>query len=67
MIVRTKEAVRAVLDQLPEDCSLDDVRCHVYVVQAIERGRADVEAGRTVSHEQVAEELRRDWLAPAVK
>jgi hypothetical protein len=38
---------------------------HVYVLQAIERGRADIEAGRTISHEQVAEELRRKWLAPA--
>ena len=63
--MRAKETVRAVLDQLPDDCSLDDVLYHVYVLQAIERGRADIEAGRTISQEQVAEELRRKWLAPA--
>ena len=63
--MRAKETVRAVLDQLPDDCSLDDVLYHVSVLQAIERGRADIEAGRTISHEQVAEELRRKWLAPA--
>jgi len=57
--VSTKDTVRAILDQLPEDCTLDDVQYHLYVVQAVERGLADVEAGRTLSHEQVAEKLRR--------
>ena len=57
----TKDTVRAILDQLPEDCTIDDVQYHLYVVQAVERGLADVEAGRTLSHEQVAEKLRRKW------
>lgn len=60
--METKETVKAVLDRLPDDCSLDDVLYHLYVVQAVEQGRADVEAGRTLSHEKVADELRRKWL-----
>ena len=44
---------------LPDDCSLDDVQDHLYVVQAIARGQADEDAGRVVSHEQVDAELRR--------
>jgi len=51
------------LDGLPDDCSLDDVLYHLYVAQAVAQGRADVEAGRTIPHEQVAEEIRRKWLA----
>jgi hypothetical protein len=31
-------------------------------VQAVDRGRADAEAGRVIPHEQVAAELRRKWL-----
>ena len=58
----TKEQVRDLLDRLPDDCSLDDVLYHLYVVRAIERGLADAEAGRTIPHEQVAEEMRRKWL-----
>ena len=58
----TKERVRDLLDRLPDDCSIDDVLYHLYVVQAIERGLADAEAGRTVPHEQVAEEMRPKWL-----
>ena len=65
--MQTKETVKAVLDRLPDDCSLDDVLYHLYVVQAVGSGRADVEAGRTLSHEQVAEELRRKWLTGSAK
>lgn len=63
--VQTKETVRDLLDRLPDDCTLDDVLYHLYVIQAIDRGLQDVEAGRTISHEQVAEELRRKWLLGA--
>jgi hypothetical protein len=60
--VQTKDTVRAVLDRLPDDCSLEDVLYHLYVVQAVARGQADVKAGRTLSQQRVAEELRRKWL-----
>ena len=65
--MQTKDTVRAVLERLPDDCSLDDVLYHLYVVQAVARGRADLEAGRTLSQQQVAEELRRKWLVAAEK
>jgi hypothetical protein len=58
----TKDAIRALLDRLPDDCSLDDVQCHLYVLQAVARGEADEDAGRTISHERVDAELRRKWL-----
>jgi predicted transcriptional regulator len=58
----TKDKVRALLDRLPEDCSLDDVQYHLFVLQALARGEADEEAGRVIPHEQVEAELRRKWL-----
>jgi len=58
----TKETVQALLDWLPDDCSLEDVQYHLYVVQALEEGQADEAAGRVIPHEQVAAELRRKWL-----
>lgn len=57
-----KDTVRTLLDRLPDDCSLDEVQYHLYVVQAIARGEADEQAGRLIPHEQVAAELRRKWL-----
>ena len=59
--METKQKVRALLDRLPDDCRLEDVLYHLYVIQEIEQGRADAEAGRTIPHEQVAEELRKKW------
>lgn len=56
-----KQRVREILDRLPDDCSLDDVLYEVYVVQRIERGLAEAEVGKIVSHEEVAEDLRRRW------
>ena len=58
----TKDAVRALLDRLPENCSLEDVQYHLYVLQALARGEADVAEGRAVPHEQVEAEMRRKWL-----
>lgn len=63
--MQTKDTVRALLDRLPDDCRLEDVLYHLYVVQAVSQGRADAEAGRTLSQQQVAEELRRKWLVAA--
>ena len=61
-LMKAKEKVRDLLDRLPDDCSLEDILYHLYVVRAIERGSADAEAGRTISHEEVEERLRRKWL-----
>ena len=40
-----QRTVQELLDRLPDDCSLDDVQYHLYVLQSIERGQADAKAG----------------------
>lgn len=55
--MEAKDTVRELLGRLPDDCSLEDILYHLYVVQAVERGLADADAGRTISHEEVAEHL----------
>jgi predicted transcriptional regulator len=59
----TKQTVKDLLDRLPDDCSLEDVVYHLYVIQKIEAGLADADAGRLIPHDVVATELRRKWLA----
>ncbi len=61
-MLETKETVKALLDRLPDDCSLDDVLYHLYVIQAVERGLEDVAQGRVIPHNEVADELRQKWL-----
>jgi len=63
----TKERVRDLLDRLPDDCSVDDVLYHLYVIQSIDRGLADVDAGQTIPHDQVARELRERWVLGSSK
>jgi predicted transcriptional regulator len=63
--VEAKETVRALLDRLPDNCSLDEVLYHLYVLQEIAKGRADLEAGRTITHAEVAEQLRGKWRRTA--
>ena len=60
--MQVKQSFQALLDRLPDDCSLDDVQYHLYVLQSIERGQADAKAGRMMSHQEVARELRKKWL-----
>jgi len=59
--LKTKNTVRELLERLPDDCTLDDVLYHLYVLHSIENGLNDVENGRAIPHGRVAEELRRRW------
>jgi len=57
-----KEEVQALLDKLPDDCSLEDVQYHLYVVEKIHRGieRADKEG--VLSQEEVERKLNK-WAS----
>jgi predicted transcriptional regulator len=44
---------------------VEDVLYHLYVLQTVERGQADVAAGRIISHEEVESAMRRKWLRGA--
>lgn len=55
--VSTKQVLRELLDRLPDDVTFEDVQYHIYVLQMIHAGQADVDAGRLVPHEQVMNDL----------
>ena len=63
--MEAKQSVRALLERLPDDCTIEDILYHLYVVQQVEAGLADAEAGRVIPHEQVRERLARKWLLGA--
>ena len=48
-----KEEVRELLDQLPDDSSLEDIQYHIYVREKIERGLKDVREGRLLSQDEI--------------
>lgn len=57
-----KEEVKALLDKLPDDCSLEDVQYHLYVVEKIHKGieRADKEG--VLSQDEVERKFTQ-WTA----
>ena len=55
-----KQAVIDALQRLPENVSLDEITEELRVMAAIRRGRADVAAGRTKSHQEV-EQVLKSW------
>lgn len=59
--VTAKQEVAQLLTQLPDDATLEDIQYHVYVLEKIQRGRADIADGRSYSAEQARERLAR-WL-----
>jgi len=52
-----KQAARQLIDHLPDGVSWDDIMYELYVRQKIEQGLADIEADRTLSHEQLKADL----------
>ncbi|HEX3758134.1 MAG TPA: hypothetical protein VHW23_05490 [Kofleriaceae bacterium] len=57
----TKQLVRQLLDELPDDCTIEDVQYRLHVLDGVARGRADLAAGRTRRHEDVVADLGRRW------
>lgn len=56
-----KQEVSDLLKRLPDDCTLEDVQYHLYVLQKIERGLKDAEEGRVYTQEEVEKMMTR-WL-----
>jgi predicted transcriptional regulator len=56
-----KQEVQDLLQELPDDATLEDIQYHIYVKQKIAQGLADVRAGRVVSQDNVEKRFAR-WL-----
>jgi hypothetical protein len=48
-----KQLALQAVEQLPDDATLEDAMERLFLLKKIERGRADVREGRTVSHAEV--------------
>jgi len=57
-----KREVQELLRRLPDDCSIEDVQYHLYVLEKIHRGIEDSDAGRTLSQDEVEQEFA-EWLS----
>ena len=52
-----KEKMFSILHSLPDDSSYDDLLKELAMARMIDRGLADLKAGRTISHEEVGKRI----------
>ena len=60
-IMTTKELIRKLLDQMPDDATIEDIQYQIFVLQKIQAGEEDLESGRIMTHDQVMQDLAR-WV-----
>ena len=56
-----KEEVESLLNRLPEDCSLEDIQYHLYVIEKVHRGLEAADTQGSVSQEEVEQRLGK-WI-----
>jgi hypothetical protein len=63
VIVNTaKDEIQSLLQKLPDDCTLEDVQYHLYVLGKIRRGIERAESEGAVSQEEVERRLAK-WTS----
>ena len=56
-----KEEVEALLSKLPDDCSIEDIQYHLYVIEKVHHGLEAADSQGTVPQEEVEQRLGK-WL-----
>lgn len=57
-----KDEIRALLDKLPDDCSVEDVQYHLYVVEKIHKGIERAEKEGVASQVEVERKFNK-WTS----
>ncbi|BAY47367.1 hypothetical protein NIES4073_46230 [Kalymmatonema gypsitolerans NIES-4073] len=58
----TKEKVQSLLSKLPDDCSVEDVQYHLYVLEKVRQGLVVTDNRETIISQEEAEALLSKWL-----
>lgn len=53
-----KADARRIVEELPDDATWEDLMYKIYVLESVEAGLADVEAGRSIPHEEAVTKIR---------
>jgi hypothetical protein len=56
-----KDEVRSLLENLPDDASLEDIQYHIYVRQKVLKGLDASDNGKSITHEEAVKRMSR-WL-----
>jgi hypothetical protein len=56
-----KQEINLLLNNLPDDCSLEEVQYHIYVLEKVRQALEVADTDRTLSQDE-AEDLLSKWL-----
>ena len=56
-----KEEVQTMIANLPDDCTVEDIQYHLYVIEKVQNGMQDIEEFKTLTHEEAQEKMQK-WL-----
>jgi hypothetical protein len=56
-----KQEVESLLRKLPDNCSLEDIQYHLYVLEKFQRGLDDARENGTITQEEAESRLSK-WL-----
>lgn len=51
-MVTAKEEVESLLNKLPDDCSLEDIQYHLYVIEKVRQGLATADNQGTLTQDE---------------
>ena len=57
-----KDEIKELLDKLPDDCTMEDVQYHIYVVEKINNGIERAKNEGTIGQEEAEKKLRK-WTS----
>ena len=62
-MLTVKQQVTTLMNQLSDDCSIEDIQYHLYVLTKVLAGLESVETEGTISQEQAEQRLGK-WIIP---
>jgi hypothetical protein len=60
-MVTAKEEVESLLNKLPDDCSLEDIQYHLYIIEKVRHGLDVADRQGTLTQDEVERRLGK-WL-----
>ncbi len=61
-MVAIKQEAQKIIQNLPDDCTYEDIQYHLYVVEKIKNGMSRAENGEVSSHKKAKQRMAK-WLS----
>ena len=62
MAVAVKQEAQEMIENLPDNCTYEDIQYHLYVVEKIKNGLSRAKDGEVISHQDAKERMAK-WLS----